>query len=431
MEMSYFEIPVYNTVILPIVYILATGVVILITLVTYLSCRKILKESAVEALRVEIPKVKSKKFDITTKGIFKNASISTRWNIRDVLRNKSRSLMAIVGIIGCTMLLVCAFGMLDTMNSYLDWEFDKICNFEYKISLSSNCTDEQFKTLTQKFGNETSENFGIEIKVDNKKETNTLTINDAKEYLKYTDHNREYMDLSDEGIYITEKLSEKYGLKAGDVITWHIFGDDTWYTSKIAGLNRDPQSQQLNMSRKYYETLGLTYKADVLYTNEDLSEVKTLEGVDTIQSIDNLKTGMESMLETMKSMIILLIAISAILGLVIIYNLGVLSFSEKQYQFATLKVLGFKNQQIKKIFVKQNLWFAIIGILIGLPLGYVMVDYIFKSALGDSYDFNAQIKIVSYLISAIGSYIVALVVNKVLSKKVKDINMVTSLKGNE
>ena len=431
MEMSYFEIPVYNTVILPIVYILATGVVILITLVTYLSCRKILKESAVEALRVEIPKVKSKKFDITTKGIFKNASISTRWNIRDVLRNKSRSLMAIVGIIGCTMLLVCAFGMLDTMNSYLDWKFDKICNFEYKISLSSNCTDEQFKTLTQKFGNETSENFGIEIKVDDKKETNTLTINDAKEYLKYTDHNREYMDLSDEGIYITEKLSEKYGLKAGDVITWHIFGDDTWYTSKIAGLNRDPQSQQLNMSRKYYETLGLTYKADVLYTNEDLSEVKTLEGVDTIQSIDNLKTGMESMLETMKSMIILLIAVSAILGLVIIYNLGVLSFSEKQYQFATLKVLGFKNQQIKKIFVKQNLWLAIIGILIGLPLGYVMVDYIFKSALGDSYDFNAQIKIVSYLISAIGSYIVALVVNKVLSKKVKDIDMVTSLKGNE
>lgn len=431
MEMSYFEIPVYNTVILPIVYILATGVVILITLVTYLSCRKILKESAVEALRVEIPKVKSKKFDITTKGIFKNASISTRWNIRDVLRNKSRSLMAIVGIIGCTMLLVCAFGMLDTMNSYLDWKFDKICNFEYKISLSSNCTDEQFKTLTQKFGNETSENFGIEIKVDDKKETNTLTINDAKEYLKYTDHNREYMDLSDEGIYITEKLSEKYGFKAGDVITWHIFGDDTWYTSKIAGLNRDPQSQQLNMSRKYYETLGLTYKADVLYTNEDLSEVKTLEGVDTIQSIDNLKTGMESMLETMKSMIILLIAVSAILGLVIIYNLGVLSFSEKQYQFATLKVLGFKNQQIKKIFVKQNLWLAIIGILIGLPLGYVMVDYIFKSALGDSYDFNAQIKIVSYLISAIGSYIVVLVVNKVLSKKVKDIDMVTSLKGNE
>ena len=431
MEMSYFEIPVYNTVILPMVYILAVGVVILITVVTYLSCRKILKESAVKALRVEIPKVKSTKFDITTKGIFKNASISTRWNIRDILRNKGRSLMAIVGIIGCTMLLVCAFGMLDTMNSYLDWEFDKICNFEYKLSLSSDYTDEQFKTLTEKFGNETSETFGIEIKNNGKKETNTLTVNDAKDYLKYTSHNREYMDLSDDGIYITEKLSEKYGLKVGDEISWHIFGDDTWYTSKIEGLNRDPQSQQLNMTRKYYESLGLTYKADVLYTNEDLSGVKTLEGIDTIQSIDNLKTGMESMLDTMKSMIILLIAVSAILGFVIIYNLGILSFSEKQYQFATLKVLGFKNKQIKKIFIKQNLWLSVIGIIIGLPLGFVMVDYIFKAALGDSYDFNAQIEMSSYLISAIGSYIVAVFVNKFLSKKVKDIDMVTSLKGNE
>lgn len=431
MEMSYFEVPVYNTVVLPIVYILAIGVVILITAITYLSCRNILKESAVEALRVEIPKVKKTKFDLTTKGIFKKASISTRWNLRDIDRNKGRSLMAIVGIIGCTMLLVCAFGLLDTMNSYLDWEFNKISNFKYKLSLDSQYTQEQFDKLVKKYGNETSQSFGVEIKNKDKKETNTVTVNDANEHLKYTDHNRQYMELNDDGIYITEKLSEKYGLKVGDEITWHVFGDDNWYTSKIVGLNRDPQNQQLNMTRKYYESLGLTYKADSLYTNDDLRDIRTLEGVETIQSIDNLKTGMESMLKTMQSMIVLLIVVSAILGFVIIYNLGVLSFSEKQYQFATLKVLGFKNKQIKNIFVKQNLWLAVIGILIGLPLGFFMVDYIFKAALGDSYDFNAQISIVSYLYAAVGSFIVAIFVNKVLARKVKKIDMVSSLKGNE
>lgn len=431
MEMSYFEVPVYNTVVLPIVYILAIGVVILITAITYLSCRNILKESAVEALRVEIPKVKKTKFDLTTKGIFKKASISTRWNLRDIDRNKGRSLMAIVGIIGCTMLLVCAFGLLDTMNSYLDWEFNKISNFKYKLSLDSQYTQEQFDKLVKKYGNETSQSFGVEIKNKDKKETNTVTVNDANEHLKYTDHNRQYMELNDDGIYITEKLSEKYGLKVGDEITWHVFGDDNWYTSKIVGLNRDPQNQQLNMTRKYYESLGLTYKADSLYTNDNLRDIRTLEGVETIQSIDNLKTGMESMLKTMQSMIVLLIVVSAILGFVIIYNLGVLSFSEKQYQFATLKVLGFKNKQIKNIFVKQNLWLAVIGILIGLPLGFFMVDYIFKAALGDSYDFNAQISIVSYLYAAVGSFIVAIFVNKVLARKVKKIDMVSSLKGNE
>lgn len=431
MEMSYFEVPVYNTVLIPVVYILAIAVVALITLVTYLSCRSILKESAVEALRIEIPKVKSTKFDLTTKGIFKKASISTRWNLRDVGRNKGRSLMAIVGITGCTMLMLCAFGMMDTMKSYLSWEFDKISNFEYKLSLSNNYTDDQFTNITEKYGNETSESFGIEIKNVDKKETNTLTVNDAPNKLKYTNHNKEYMDLKDDGIYITEKLSEKYGLKVGDEITWHIFGDDNWYTCKIAGLNRDPQNQQLNMTRKYYESLGLTYKADTVYTDENLINTKTIDGVDTIQSIATLKQGMESMLETTETMVVLLIVVSAILGFVIIYNLGILSFTEKQYQFATLKVLGFKDKQIKNIFVKQNLWLTVAGIVIGLPLGFWMLDYIFKSALGENYDFNAYIKPVSYLYAVVGSLVVSIIVNKVLSRKVKRIDMVTSLKGNE
>lgn len=431
MEMSYYEVPVYNTVLIPVVYVLATAVVALITLVTYLSCRSILKESAVEALRLEIPKVKNTKFDLTTKGIFKRASISTRWNLRDVGRNKGRSLMAIVGITGCTMLMLCAFGMMDTMKSYLSWEFDKISNFEYKLSLSNNYTDEQFTNITEKYGNQTSKSYGIEIKNGDKKETNTLTVNDAPDKLKYTNHNKEYIDLQDDGVYITEKLSEKYDLKVGDEITWHIFGDDNWYTCKIVGLNRDPQNQQLNMTRKYFESLGLAYKADVVYTDEDLSTTKTIDGVDTIQSIATLKQGMESMLETVQMMIVLLIVVSAILGFVIIYNLGILSFTEKQYQFATLKVLGFKDKQIKNIFVKQNLWLTVVGIILGLPLGFLMLDYIFKSALGDNYDFNAYINLVSYLYATVGSLVVSVVVNKVLSRKVKRIDMVSSLKGNE
>ena len=431
MEMSYFEVPVYNTVLIPVVYVLATAVVALITLVTYLSCRSILKESAVDALRLEIPKVKNTKFDLTTKGIFKRASISTRWNLRDVGRNKGRSLMAIVGITGCTMLMLCAFGMMDTMKSYLSWEFDKISNFEYKLSLSNNYTDEQFTNITEKYGSQTSKSYGIEIKNGDKKETNTLTVNDAPDKLKYTNHNKEYIDLQDDGVYITEKLSEKYDLKVGDEITWHIFGDDNWYTCKIVELNRDPQNQQLNMTRKYFESLGLAYKADVVYTDEDLSTTKTIDGVDTIQSIATLKQGMESMLETVQMMIVLLIVVSAILGFVIIYNLGILSFTEKQYQFATLKVLGFKDKQIKNIFVKQNLWLTVVGIILGLPLGFLMLDYIFKSALGDNYDFNAYINLVSYLYATVGSLVVSVVVNKVLSRKVKRIDMVSSLKGNE
>ena len=97
MEMSYFEVPEYSTVLIPEVYILAVVVVVLITVVTYLSCNKVLKEPAAEALRLEIPKSKKAKFSLTTKGIFKKASLATRWNLRDIARNKGRSIMAIIG----------------------------------------------------------------------------------------------------------------------------------------------------------------------------------------------------------------------------------------------------------------------------------------------------------------------------------------------
>ena len=430
-EMTYFEIPTYKTVLIPTVYILAVLVVILITIVTYLSCRKILKESAVEALRVEEPKVKNSKFDLSTRKIFKRASISTRWNIRDIMRNKGRSIMAVVGITGCTMLLVCAFGLLDTMNSYLDWEFEKISKFDYKLTLKSDYTENELDNLKEKYGNATSMTLGIEFKNGDSKQANSIVVNDAKDNLKYTNHEREYMNLNDDGIYVTEKLAEKYNLKIGDEIEWHIFGDETWYKSKIVGINRDPQSQIMNMTRKYYESLNLKYRADSLYTNENLENTKSLDGVEVIQSIQTLEQGMENMLQTMKLMLVILIIVSAVLGFVIIYNLGILSLSEKQYQFATLKVLGFKNKQIKNIFVKQNIWLAVIGIVFGLPLGYFMVDYIFKSALGDSYDFNAYIRMISYLYAAVGSLVVAIFVNKVLARKIEKIDMVSSLKGNE
>ena len=185
------------------------------------------------------------------------------------------------------------------------------------------------------------------------------------------------------------------------------------------------------MTRSYYESLGLEYKPDCIYTNEDLSEVKQINGAKSIQNISELEQGMKSMLETMKTMVVLLVVVASVLGAVIIYNLGVLSLSEKQYQFATLKVLGFKEKQIKKIFKMQNTWLTIVGLIIGLPLGFYMTDAIFKLALSDGFDFCADIKLISYAYAIVGTLVVAFIVNRVLAKKINTIDMVSSLKGNE
>ncbi len=431
LEMEYYEIPYYKITTIPLVYYMAVAIVIVITLVTYLSCRKILKEPAATALRVERPKVKIKENSLLDKKIFNKLSLSAKWNIRDVIRSKGRSLMALVGIAGCTMLVVTAFGMFDSMKSYVDWEFGIINNFDYKLSMATDYTNEQFNDIISKYGDATSQTAGIEFKQNDELIIKPLTINDTKGLLQVTDHNRMPFTMKDDGIYITEKMSSIYNLKIGDTVEWHLIGSDNWYKTKIVGLNRDPQAQQFNCTKKYFDTLNEKYRADSIYTNTDLSKIKEIDGVNTIQTIGNLKDGMNSMLSMMYSLIALLIAVSVILACVIIYNLGILSFAEKEYQFATLKVLGYKYKQIKSIFIKQNIWIGIVAIIIALPLGNFMTDYIFKNAIGDSYDFSAMIKPATFIFSSIGTFIVVYIVNQFLAKKIKKIDMVSSLKGNE
>lgn len=184
------------------------------------------------------------------------------------------------------------------------------------------------------------------------------------------------------------------------------------------------------MTRKYLESLEVEYKPNALYINNDLSNVKEIKGIDTIQNIDNLKEGMTGMLSMMKTMLTLIIGIAVLLGGTIIYNLGILSFLEKQYQFATLKVLWFKDKKIKDIFVKQNVWIEIISIIIGLPLGYYLTDWLFKTAIEEHYDFGANILTQTYIISALGTFIITYLVSKFLVRKIKNIDMVSSLKGN-
>lgn len=432
LEMSFFEVPNGHPVVKFSGFILALFVVLLVSFITYLSSKSILKENPAESLRKKMPKVKKNSLNLTTKGFLKNLSFSSKWNIRDMLRNKMRTIMGVVGVASSCMLIVCALGMLNSMNYFIDLQFEKIYNFDYKLNLMENLSDEELESIESIYGNESSKSYGIEIKNEDGKESNNLFVTDASDYIRFVDNKDNFIKLdNDEGVYITYKLAKNENKKVGDTITWHIYGSDTYYTSKIVGLNKDPQNQNISATRKYLESLGIKYTPDSIYTNKDLKDVSNIKNVTVIQDKDALKESMDSMLSMMKTMLTLIIGIAAVLGIIIIYNLGILSFTEKEYQFATLKVLGFSDKKIKGIFIKQNNWIAIMSIIIGLPLGYYLTDWLFKTAIEEHYDFGANIKPLTYIIALIGTFVISYLVSKFLARKVNKIDMVSSLKGNE
>lgn len=432
MEMDYFEVPNGVPVVKPLSYLVALLVVMVVSFITYLTCRKELFKKPAEALRNEVPNVKVSSLNLSTKGIFKKLNFSSKWNYRDILRNKFRTVTAVVGIVGCCMLIVCAFGMLNSMNHFIKLQFEDLYNFNYKLSLKENIKDDELKVLTDKYGNNTSETLTIEIKIGKEREANTIFVTNAGNLVRFQNENGEFIKVNkNNGVYVTRKLADQKNLKVGDTIKWHIYGVNKYYESKIVGLTKDPQVQNLTMTKEYLESLDIDYKPDSLYTNTDLKGIKDIKNVSLLQDINELKNSLESMLSMMKSMIMLIIVFAIGLGAIIIYNMGILSYSEKQYQFATLKVLGFSDKKIKKIFVEQNNWITILSIIIGLPTGYYMTSWIFKSVIANNYDFSAYINLSTYLIAIIGTYLVSFIVSKMLSKKINKIDMVSSLKANE
>lgn len=432
MEMDYFEVPNGVPVVKPLSYLVAFLVVMVVSFITYLTCRKELFKKPAEALRNEVPNVKVSSLNLSTKGIFKKLNFSSKWNLRDILRNKFRTVTAVVGIVGCCMLIVCAFGMLNSMNHFIKLQFEDLYNFNYKLSLNTNIKDDELKVLTDKYGDNTSETLTIETKIGKEREANTIFVTNAGNLVRFQNENGEFIKINkNDGVYVTRKLADQKNLKVRDTIKWHMYGVNKYYESKIVGLTKDPQVQNLTMTKEYLESLDIDYKPDSLYTNTDLKGVKDIKNVSLVQDINELKNSLESMLSMMKSMIMLIIVFAIGLGAIIIYNMGILSYSEKQYQFATLKVLGFNDKKIRKIFVQQNNWITILSIIIGLPTGYYMTSWIFKSVIADNYDFSAYINLSTYLIAIIGTILVSIIVSRMLSKKVNKIDMVSSLKANE
>ena len=432
MEMDYFEVPNGIPVVKPLSYLVALLVVMVVSFITYLTCRKELAKKPAEALRNEVPNVKVSSLNLSTKGIFKKLNFSSKWNYRDILRNKFRTVTAVVGIVGCCMLIVCAFGMLNSMNHFIKLQFEDLYNFNYKLSLKENIKDDELKVLTDKYGDNTSETLTIETKIGKEREANTIFVTNAGNLVRFQNENGEFIKVNkNNGVYVTRKLADQKNLKVGDTIKWHVYGVNKYYESKIVGLTKDPQVQNLTMTKEYLESLDIDYKPDSLYTNTDLKGIKDIKNVSLVQDINELKNSLESMLSMMKSMIMLIIVFAIGLGAIIIYNMGILSYSEKQYQFATLKVLGFSDKKIKKIFVEQNNWITVLSIIIGLPTGYYMTSWIFKSVIADNYDFSAYINLSTYLIAIIGTILVSTIVSRMLSKKVNKIDMVSSLKANE
>jgi putative ABC transport system permease protein len=407
--------------------IIAIFMVVFSTFITYLACRNISKENPANSIRKKAPKVFKQGFFEKTR-FWKKLSFNVRWNIRDASRNKLRSSMTIIGVLGCTALLISAFGMNDAMNDLEDWQYNDINHYKSKLIISSNASNNQIQSVLDEVNGETIIENPIEIKVNNiKKQGILLFINDTS-LITPTDDNRNQISLPENGVSVSTKMAQILGIKKGDEIKWHLYGQNKWISSNVSMFYSDPSSQGIIISKKNLEDLKLNLSPTSILSMKNVNN--SYEGIESISTIDSMLESWNEITESMMLMVYIMIFFAGILAIVVLYNLGLLSFIEIEREMATLKVIGFKTNQLRKLLLTQNLWFTSIGFLLGIPLGYLLMKMMMDSS-GENFYFPSELHLTNIILTFVITFGLSITVNLLFSKKIKNIDMVESLKGVE
>ncbi len=423
---TYLDMPEWKLGIPWFCYIILAAIIVLLTLIGFLSVKQMLHGTPADALRPYTPK-KVKNLLVEKTKWFHRLSFGTRWNLRDTMRHKSRTAMSLIGIIGCTLLIVGSLGMRDTMTAFLDMYYNDATNYSSRIYVSEDATDEQIQELIKKYDGDWSAS--VSVQLDEKAislDVYELTTNKVRFPSAET---KDFENIADDGAYICKRLSDEFNLKKGDTVTISPYGSDDEYTLKISGIIRSV-SENIVISPKYAEKLGLDVKADSIYTSTEKADIKAESAIKSVQSKQMIIDSFDTFNEIMNMMVAVLIVAATVLGIVVLYNLGVMSYTERYREMATLKVVGFRNRKIGKLLISQNMWVTVIGVIVGIPAGIGTLSFL-VTQLASEYEMRISVSVLSIVVSAVLTFAVSLLVSLMVARKNKKIDMVEALKGAE
>lgn len=399
-------------------------VMVFLTLISYLSVRKMLRGTAADALRPYTPK-KMKKSAIEKLSLWEKLSFGTKWNTRDIFRHKSRSAMTLVGVFGCMLLLVGGLGMRDSMISFLNMLDEDVSKYETKIILAENTTREDAISIAEEYDGDFQATSGISY------EGKTLTLeiyNSGVEQIGFLTEDNKPLTLSDDGVYLCLRLQETANI--GDTIEFSPYGSEETYSVKVAGYFRSLVSESIVMTDAYADSVGVEYHIGAVYTDTASEKIESSALITGKQEKQMIMDSYDTFMDIMNVMIVVLVVAAIVLGIVVLYNLGVMSYVERYRELATLKVLGFRDKQIGKFLITQNIWLTFIGAVLGIPAG-VGVLYVLVKALVSEYELSLVLGPMTYIISITLTFGVSLLVGLMVSRKNKKIDMVEALKDAE
>lgn len=412
-------------------------------------CIKNLREVPANLMRPKAPKSGKKILLERINFIWKKLKFSDKITIRNIFRYKSRVITTVLGIAGCTSLILAGFGLKDSIKDVIDFQFNNI--IKYDKMLMTNESINQIDIEKELLNDDKVENFTNvntqNIKVlfnDEEQEVTMITPDDFNSISKSISlidlkTNNIIDNISDNSCIISEKTAKLLDIDVGDKISL-LDNDNNKYDIKVSYIIKNYINQYLYINKNTYNNLFNNYKINsILISLKD--EDKNSKEFDkkyisngyalTIVDNDDMKNSMNDMLGSIDSIVAILIIAAASLAFVVLYNLSNINISERKREIATLKVLGFYPSEVDKYINRETVLLTILGIGIGLLFGSYLSHFIISTCEPDYIMFDRHVYTLSYFYSLFITVIFTIIVTIVTHFNLKKINMVTSLKNVE
>ncbi len=448
-KMLYVFSDKLNVVFSPLLCVLSLAASLLCSVgVTYVTVKKEARDAPASLIRPQAP-VSGKKILLERMNfIWKRFRFIHKVSLRNIFRYKKRLFMMVLGIGGCTALVLTGFGINDSISDIVDLQYDEIMRYDVALTLTDGA-DDDYRSYFEKETADYVETFAFmgQVTADVYTDAGIKSVELAacsdesiEQLIDLHTVNGVHIDYpTGNQIVLCDKLARTAGLKTGDPVDIHLSETEV-LSCVVSGLCENYVNYTGFISPEAYEysylplpeekTVYITVK-DGLDVHENAAALLSLDNTVSILVIEDLKDMVNDMMQSLGGIVFLVILSAAALALVVLYNLTNINITERVREIATLKVLGFYPLEVSNYIFRENIVLTLMGTVIGLPCGYLLHSFVMSQINVDMVSFKTQVLPMSYVYSAVLTMAFTLAVNLFMNIKLKKINMAESLKSVE
>jgi putative ABC transport system permease protein len=431
-KQTTLTLPEWEVSVSAVSYCIIGAIALICTLSAILAANKGLRGMPAQTMRGEIGKGSGKVLHVSPNSAdtTKKSSFEWRWVLRDISRNKIRYIVGVIGVVGSVMLMMAGLGIKNSIAHSNSYVYDIQYSYGYKAVMSS-ISEDIYRDIEKKAGiHQWLEEAAVDLEYGKEKRTGVFTVVGKGDYILFETEPGEKINLPNEGIVITHKMASLLQVDKGDKIRFHVGGTSDYLEEIIAEIIMTPTPQGIFLSKEAWESLnGQFNPTAVLLGRDSYAAVSQTDYFKEITPIARQSENMDTMAKSVNSIIMLLIAASLLLSVIILYNLGMLNFVERCREYATMKVIGFYQREIRSIILRDLFVTLIPGLIIGIPVGYEFLKIYIEMVSFTSYEWIAYLEPAGLALIIVVVSGCSLFVNLFIGHKVKKIDMVEVLKS--